>query len=228
MYEVTLNEVQINQVIEAMRVLGGSLKWDLIFYGLIPVLGIIITNVMTYFIYRKQYKNQLESLRKESDMQLKSQLKSQQIALKKDLKIKALLNAKNAILDDCRNISLLRLDFENLIRENLSTKIIYEKIQQVEEQNRKKGIIINDTNCLVTDYEINYDEINKIFLIITNSIYYSYCFPEKSIPEIFEKTVIGKDDYVLILSCFDDIIFKGSELMKSISDEISKTVDSIV
>lgn len=228
MYEVSLNEEQIKQIIEAIRVLGGSLKWDLIFYGFIPVVGIIITNVMTYFIYRRQYKNQIESLRKESELQLKAQLTSQQIALKKDLKIKALIDAKNAILDDCRNIGLLRIDFEYFIRGDISSDELYEKVKDIDEKNRKNIIIINDTNCVVTDYTVNYDHMHNLYMAIGNSIYYSYCFTDRPVPEVFKSTVISKNDCELLLSYFDAYTSRGLELMESIRNEISKTVDSII
>ncbi|SCI99684.1 Uncharacterised protein [uncultured Clostridium sp.] len=224
MYDIKLNDEQVNSIIEAIKGLGGNLKWDLIFYGLIPIISIAVTTYISIKINKKQLQLQFELQNNE----LKSQLKIQQIALKKEVKVRALLDGKNAVLNSCRSIALLDISFNEMIRGIISTDELYNKMKEVEEEVRKNCIIINNTNCLVTDYQIKFDYILDLFKRITNSIYYNYCFPESEIPEMFRDTIIDKKDNKLIFSYFYECINNGPDIMEDIEKEISKTIESIV
>lgn len=224
MYEIKLNDEQINSIINAIKGMSGNFQWDLIFYGLIPIISIVVTTFISIRINKKQLQLQFDLQKSE----LQSQLKIQQIALKKELKVRALIDGKNSVLSICRSISLLQINFRELMHGIISTDEIYAKMVEVEEEVRKNSIIINNTNCLVTDYQINIDSIRHVFEIITNSIYYRYCFPDREIPEMFRGTTIDKKDNKLIDSYFYECLKNGPDIMKSIEKEISKTIDSIV
>ncbi|AVK50661.1 hypothetical protein AXY43_23055 [Clostridium sp. MF28] len=207
-----MNETQMNQLIDAIKELKSNTLLEVISNIIIPLSVLILTSFITLMINKKQQE---------------FQLKQQQIALKKELKVKALSEIRSSMVDYSRQLAILDIEIHKYFRQKIDIKVLAEKLVEVEEECRKIKVKLNANKCLITDFNIDYDKIDKMMLCLSHSIYFNYCYPDELVPEVLKEYILEKDGAKFI-NIMDKFILSIGGMLDELEKEINKTIESII